>query len=260
MEDFEISSKAYYAVIPANVRYDTDIMASAKLLYGEITALCNDKGFCWATNRYFATLYKVSTRSIQSWINSLVAKGYIKVELEKKNDGTKEVCRRIMWLHDPMKKTSWGYEENFVGVGRNLRTPHEENFVENNTVNITSNITKNRERAKPSRVFKAPSVDEVRAYIQEKGYNIDPVQFVNYFEANDWKDSKGNKVKSWKQKVITWASYHRNNSPAQMMVAEEQPKPKMSYEEAKARNDALLRAALAENDARLKAEREGKNK
>ena len=64
MEDF----KSYYAIIPANVRYDKDLPANAKLLYGEITALCNEKGICWATNDYFAKLYDVSKTSISKWI------------------------------------------------------------------------------------------------------------------------------------------------------------------------------------------------
>lgn len=75
----ETAHKAYYAIIPASVRYDKNLTPNAKLLYGEITALCNEKGFCWATNRYFAEIFNVSRNSISKWINSLVKLGYIQL-------------------------------------------------------------------------------------------------------------------------------------------------------------------------------------
>jgi hypothetical protein len=121
--------KSYFAVIPANVRYDKEIPANAKLLYGEITALCNEKGYCWASNEYFADLYKVSKRSISDWVSCLAEKGYIKVDLIYK-EGTKQVINRYLRISTPM-------EENFYTYGRNLLYPMEENFVDNNTFNNT---------------------------------------------------------------------------------------------------------------------------
>jgi hypothetical protein len=53
---------AFCAVIPTDVRYDDRLPQGAKLLYGEITALCNMKGFCWSRNPYFANLYRKNER------------------------------------------------------------------------------------------------------------------------------------------------------------------------------------------------------
>ena len=69
----------FYAVIPADVRYDEDLSSTAKLLYAEISALANSKGYCFATNAYFAQLYKLTTRNVANIISQLAKKGYIEV-------------------------------------------------------------------------------------------------------------------------------------------------------------------------------------
>jgi len=67
----------YYAVLSAEVRYDTRLEASAKLLYAEITALTNKTGECFAKNEYFSGLYSVDERTIRRWKKSLEDCGYI---------------------------------------------------------------------------------------------------------------------------------------------------------------------------------------
>lgn len=73
---------AYYAIIPAPVRYSDKITGNEKLLYGEITCLSSKKGYCYASNNYFADLYKVTPRTIKYWIANLVDQGFIKKDLE----------------------------------------------------------------------------------------------------------------------------------------------------------------------------------
>ena len=70
----------YYAIIPANVRYDTALSPSARILYAEITSLCNKKGYCWASNKYFAGLYDVDRSTITKWVKALSERGYIQIE------------------------------------------------------------------------------------------------------------------------------------------------------------------------------------
>lgn len=118
--------KSYYAIIPANVRYDENITANAKLLYGEITALCNQEGYCWASNSYFADLYKVKKETVSRWIASLQESGYIKVNLIYK-EGSKEIINRYIHL-------------NHEGIDKKINTPIDEKVKGNNTVfNTTSN-------------------------------------------------------------------------------------------------------------------------
>ena len=88
----------YYAIIPAYVRYDNTLKPNEKLLYGEITALCNEEGYCWATNEYFAQLYEVHSKTISQWINELKEKGYINVELIR-NEKTKAIEKRIISIN-----------------------------------------------------------------------------------------------------------------------------------------------------------------
>jgi hypothetical protein len=96
--------KSYYAIIPAEVRYDEELPPNAKLLYGEITSLCNEKGYCWATNQYFADLYKVSKITVSRWISILNKKGYIAVETLYK-EGTKEIIGRHLYIvNTPINK------------------------------------------------------------------------------------------------------------------------------------------------------------
>ena len=68
---------AYWAVLPASVRYDEKLPASAKLLFAEISSLAETTGFCFASNEYFACLYSMSERTVQRHIKALESGGHI---------------------------------------------------------------------------------------------------------------------------------------------------------------------------------------
>lgn len=121
------NQKSYYAIIPATIRYDKTLPANAKLLYGEITALCSEKGFCWATNGYFAELYGVARKTVSTWISMLEKKGYIGIEMIYK-EGTKEIENRFIKLTDTYT------EKNGYPIHKKMDTPIHENVKENNTV------------------------------------------------------------------------------------------------------------------------------
>lgn len=192
--------KSYYAIIPANVRYDESLPPNAKLLYGEITALCNSEGCCWASNKYFAELYGVSVISISKWINLLASKGYIESQIVYK-EGTKQIDKRyITIVYDPIKEK--------------FNTPIKEKFKDNITSINTTDEYINISNTPKQKQFKPPTLEEIQSYCKERKNNVDAKKFYDYYSAAEWCDKNGDKVKSWKQKVITWEGRNKKEEKA----------------------------------------------
>ena len=101
--------------------------------------------------------------------------------------------------------------------------------------NVTTSVTKDNESKSKSKskskstskstryIFVPPTLQDVIAYCQERNNSVDAKRFFDYYNANDWKDSKGNQVRNWKQKLITW-----ENKDARVAV-NPQPIPKKEY-------------------------------
>lgn len=90
---------SYYAIIPAEIRYNTDLDLGARFMYGEITALANSTGRCTAKNEYFAKLYDVHINTISRWVAQLVDIKAIHIEMIYR-PGTRYVIGREMSLTD----------------------------------------------------------------------------------------------------------------------------------------------------------------
>ena len=58
--------------------------------------------------------------------------------------------------------------------------------------------------------FTPPTLENVKAYCQERCNNVDAQRFVDHYTANGWKVGK-NPMKDWKAAVRTWEK--RNDSP-----------------------------------------------
>ena len=127
--------KSYYAIIPANVRYDKSIPPNAKLLYGEITALSNEHGFCWAGNKYFSDLYEVSESTVTRWVTALKNAGYIRIEYEKRGF---EITTRRLYIVDNIVDKSLDAQKCESSASKNACGSTRKKRKENNTVNTTS--------------------------------------------------------------------------------------------------------------------------
>ena len=175
----------YYAIIPAEVRYSKALIPNAKLLYAEITALCNMNGKCTASTEYFCRVYEVSRASIQNWLSLLEKNGYITRVLIYRQ-GSKEILSRYIKLVDK---------------------PSLKMCTDNTNINITNtNLTDSNKKA----FFKKPTVEEVHQYCNERKNKVCADAFIDFYESKDWQIGK-NKMKNWKACVRTWESREKNN-------------------------------------------------
>jgi len=174
----------YYAILPAEVRYSKDLTPNAKLLYAEITALCNMNGKCTASTQYFCRLYEVSRGAVQNWLKMLDDNGYINRTVIYKQ-GSKEIMHRYINLKD----------KGSINIS-----------TDNTNINITNtNLTDSNKKA----FFKKPTLDEVKNYCILRKNNIEAEAFIDFYESKGWQIGK-EKMKSWKACVRTWESRYKN--------------------------------------------------
>ncbi len=121
----------YFSVLPAEVRYDNDLCPNAKLLYSEITCLCNKNGYCESSNDYFANLYKTTKETISRWISQLKKKKYIDVLFYKPNPEKNETKRILSIGNNPLlnviNNSNERQEEKADPLDEKINTPLDEN-------------------------------------------------------------------------------------------------------------------------------------
>ena len=172
----------YYAIISAEVRYDKNLTANAKLLYAEITALLNMNGECFATNKYFSNLYGKSIVTISKWIKELITNGYVSSSYTYKG-GTKEIDRRYIRI---LKG----------GIKENLKRGIKENFKDN------ISLSKDKHINNKGASFKKPDINDIKEYCLCRNNGIDSETFFDFYESKNWMVGK-NKMKDWKAAVRT---------------------------------------------------------
>lgn len=80
-----------------------------------------------------------------------------------------------------------------------------------------------QEEQKKRTYFKPPTVEEVAAYVKEKGYSVDAEKFVSFYDSKGWMIGK-NKMQKWRAAVATWQrkqsgySGGRATTPAQQSL------------------------------------------
>ena len=69
----------------------------------------------------------------------------------------------------------------------------------NDNVNVNDNVKNIKERANK---FAPPTIEDVKLYFKQNRYTENSaIRAFNFYDVANWHDSKGNKVKNWKQKM-----------------------------------------------------------
>lgn len=232
----EIINKSKYeggmfVVIPSVVQLDAELPLSAKMLYGIITWKCNSYAFTWATNRELGEALGVSAKRVSALLALLEQQGHIETEIEYR-PGTREVLHRRIF---PIMKSARSLAKD-TPPPKNEDTPPSEcgylppgmSIPPPENAEVICNINNNKKNTpysppegdspaigsaedKPKRRrerFTPPDVEQVRAYCRERGNNIDPDAFVDFYASKGWTVGRS-PMRDWKAAVRTWEQRRR---------------------------------------------------
>ena len=80
----------------------------------------------------------------------------------------------------------------------------QENPNRTPNVNVDVNVNENIKESEEKKLrFYPPTLEELKKYIADNKYNVDPERFIDYYTANGWTVGK-NRMKDWKAVVRNW--------------------------------------------------------
>lgn len=141
-------TNTYFTILPADVRYDKRLLANEKIIYSEILFLSQKKGYCHATNAYFAEVLSTSITSVSKWINKLIKLSYIKMEY-KYLENTRHIEERRLFItkneHELANETKEDIEADLKGdIERDFKGDIKADLKDNKTSINKTSINKTR--------------------------------------------------------------------------------------------------------------------
>lgn len=138
-----------------------------------------------------------------------VAFKFIKTTIDKNNDEYAKKCESLK--QNAIKR--WN-QTSANGCKCMQMDANDTDIDKDIDINIKEkNIVK-----KEKKQFEPPTLEQVTEYAKSKGRGDLASKFLEYYTVANWVDSKGNKVKNWKQKFLTWIG---RESPNVTVVADD---------------------------------------
>lgn len=118
--------------------------------------------------------------------------------------------------------------------------PKRTNPEPNDNDNVNDNVNDIKESEEKMPRFYPPTLEELKKYIADNKYNVDPERFIDYYTANGWTVGK-NRMKDWKAAVRNW---DRSQKSGGRMRQESTAKTKFSNFEQRSYDYTALESAL----------------
>ena len=209
------------------------LSSSAQALYLHLNMAADDDGF---NNQVTVSMFKAHA-SVDD-LKSLLEKRYI-YQFENGVIVIKHWRMANALRKDRYTPTAFKEEMKQLGIkdngsytlsGNQMATKRQPNGnqtatqirIGKNSIEEINTVGEKRER------FTPPTVEEVREYCIEKGYNVDPEKFWNYYESIGWVRGK-TKMKKWKSAVAGWNTREKPRGYNSDNIKEEPKKKERSY-------------------------------
>lgn len=197
---------------PAEIWLDERLTALEKIILLEIDSLDGEDG-CYASNEYLAGFCQCSQTKVSSAISKLKKLGYVKIA---SFDGRRRVLHSCiaMTIGETDGNCEPPSQDTVSQTYKNCESPSQ-NLEQRVLVETPRETTNNNGRKRVRKPFTPPTIEEVQAHIESKGYHFDARQFFDYYEASDWHFKNGKPVRNWKQCCVTWEGNHHSTTREQ---------------------------------------------
>ena len=125
------------------------------------------------------------------------------------------------------EKSMLNEDENGV---YSLGIPNDNQMLTSGQPSIEENSKEKKSKVN-NKAFVPPTLDEIKKYITEKNLKVDGEHFYNYFTEGKWVDSNGNKVKNWKQKLLTWNGFTKENKEKKQTFNEDEQRTEQDFDQ-----------------------------
>ena len=157
--------------------------------------------------------------TVQKYIKELIDEGWLEKGPQQNENGKFGAVEYVLkaFKDKPTVEQKNRYGKNLLQNNSSINTP-----ISNiSTINSPDKENNNRESIKKTR-FQKPTIEELEAYIKEKGMHFDAQEYLDYYESVGWVVGKSGKhMKDWKAACRTW----ENNRKAKSQDEEEKEEP-----------------------------------